>query len=350
MRYLVTGGAGYIGSHTVVALLEAGHEVVIYDNLSTGHEWVPEHIKEAFEKSGHRKLDCQLVIGDISDVDKVVCLFEQHKAQGQAFDGVIHFAASSLVGESNDNPAKYYENNVIGTKRLLDAMMKCNVKNIVFSSTCATYGIPEIVPITEKEKQEPINTYGKTKLMIEHLMRDYARAYGLNVVALRYFNAAGAAPEYGLGEVHIPETHVIPLILEAAHGERANFSVFGDDYPTPDGSCIRDYIHVKDLASAHMLAMDKLQALSKPNSQAEGEFFAYNLGTGQGVSVFELLDIVEKVTEKKIPVKKAERREGDPAELVADSTLAMNDLGWKPIHSDIYDIVQSAELWKKSYR
>lgn len=343
MKLLVTGGAGYIGSHTVAALLESGNKVVIYDNLSTGHEWVPEHIKHGLREKGITNINCELVIGDISDTETLRKVFLRQKESGEPFDGVIHFAASSLVGESGVNPAKYYENNVIGTKRFLDAMVEANVKNLVFSSTCATYGIPESVPITEREKQEPINTYGWTKFMIERMMQDYARAYGLNAVALRYFNAAGASFEYGIGEAHAPETHVIPLLLQVACGDREAFSLFGDDYDTHDGSCIRDYIHVKDLASAHISAMRKLLAAAGGNGQ--GSFSAYNLGTGNGGSVLELISVVEEVTGKKIKLERKERRAGDPPELVADSTLAMNDLNWKPVHSAIEEIIRDAFNW-----
>ena len=265
MRILVTGGAGYIGSHTVHALIEKGYDVIVYDNLSTGHDWAVK--------------DCELVIGDISDTEKLKGVFDKHEV-----DAVIHFAASSLVGESVSNPAKYYENNVVGSKRLLDVMLLKNVNKLVFSSTCATYGLPEMVPITEKEKQYPINSYGWTKFMIERIMKDYGQAYGLNSIALRYFNAAGAAYESGLGEEHAPETHVIPLLLETITGKREVFSLFGQDYETEDGSCIRDYIHVKDLADAHVRAVERLLGMNSVSVEIEEYkgFECFNLGTGEG--------------------------------------------------------------------
>lgn len=385
MKILVTGGAGYIGSHTVRALQEKGYAVVVYDNLSTGHEWSVK--------------DCELVIGDLNrsnnlngsngidgdlaDTQKLEQVFDNHK-----IDAVVHFAASSLVGESVSNPAKYYENNVVGSKRLFDVMRKKGVNKLVFSSTCATYGLPEIVPITEKEKQYPINSYGWTKFMIERIMQDYGQAYGLNSIALRYFNAAGSAYEEGLGEAHNPETHVIPLLLETITGKRKEFSLFGQDYDTVDGSCIRDYVHVKDLASAHIMAVERLLGIkSSENADLQTEaqtaktqisedqnveskltdihidenpdkenygpklteqkgFDCFNLGTGEGVSVLELIKSVEKVTGQKVPVKICDRREGDPPVLVADNSKAVEVLGWKPIHSDIENIVQSAYKWE----
>lgn len=354
MKILITGGAGYIGSHTVLALQEKGYEVVVYDNLSTGHEWAVK--------------DCELVIGDIADTERLRSIFDKHQVAA-----VVHFAASSLVGESVSNPAKYYENNVVGSKRLFDTMLSKGVNKLVFSSTCATYGLPESVPITEQEKQSPINSYGWTKFMIERIMQDYGQAYGLNSIALRYFNAAGSAYEAGLGEAHNPESHVIPLLLETVTGKREMFSLFGQDYDTKDGSCIRDYVHVKDLASAHVMALERMiginslsegtaeqqlaeksanqvcdqisQAISGQISRQSG-FDCFNLGTGEGVSVLELISEVEKVTGKKVPVKICERREGDPPVLVADNSKAVNILGWKPMHSDIQNIVQSAYKWE----
>lgn len=341
MKILVTGGAGYIGSHTVHELQEKGYEVVVYDNLSTGHEWAIKN--------------CELVIGDLAETHMLEQVFDNHK-----IDAVVHFAASSLVGESVSNPAKYYENNVVGSKRLFDVMLSKGVDKLVFSSTCATYGLPEIVPITEKEKQYPINSYGWTKFMIERIMQDYGQAYGLNSVALRYFNAAGSSYEVGLGEAHNPESHVIPLLLETITGKRKVFSLFGQDYDTADGSCIRDYVHVKDLASAHIMAVERLLGISgsgqtskneglnqnRQNLVAQRGFDCFNLGTGEGVSVLELISSVEKVTGKKVPVKICERRAGDPPVLVADNSKAVNVLGWKPVHSDIENIVQSAYKWE----
>lgn len=323
MKILVTGGAGYIGSHTVAVLKEKGHEAVIYDNLSTGHKWAAK--------------DCELVIGDINDEKKLSALLDRF-----AFDGVIHFAASSLVGESVSSPAKYYENNVAGSMYLFNTLLKKGVKNLVFSSTCATYGIPLQVPIGENEKQEPVNPYGWTKLMIERMLRDYSKAYGQKAIALRYFNAAGGAPEWGLGEAHEPESHVIPLLLQSVMGKRSEFSLFGNDYDTPDGSCIRDYIHVLDLASAHVAAMERLCFQS---SNEGGSFDCFNLGTGKGVSVSELAAVVEKVTGKTVPLKLCDRREGDPPILVADNKKATELLKWVPTHSEIENIVKSAYEW-----
>lgn len=333
-KILVTGGAGYIGSHTVNALQEKGYEVVVYDNLSTGHEWAVK--------------DCELIIGDIADTEHLESVFDKYQVEA-----VVHFAASSLVGESVSNPAKYYENNVVGSKRLFDTMLSKGVNKLVFSSTCATYGLPEIVPVTEQEKKYPINSYGWTKFMIERIMQDYGQAYGLNSIALRYFNAAGSAYEAGLGEAHNPESHVIPLLLETVTGKREMFSLFGQDYDTKDGSCIRDYVHVKDLATAHVMALERLignnsleREKSKEQPEGQGGFDCFNLGTGEEVSVLQLISVVEKVTGKKVPLKICERREGDPPVLVADNSKALNVLGWKPVHSNIENIVQSAYKWE----
>lgn len=329
MKILVTGGAGYIGSHTVYTLQKKGYEVVVYDNLSTGHECAVK--------------DCELIIGDISDKSLLETVFDQYH-----IEAVIHFAASSLVEESVRNPAKYYENNVVGSKRLLDAMLAQGVNKLVFSSTCATYGVPEIVPITESEKQDPVNSYGWTKFMIERIMQDYGQAYGLNSIALRYFNAAGAAYEAGLGEEHAPETHVIPLLLETITGKREVFSLFGQDYETEDGSCIRDYIHVKDLADAHVMAVERLLGMTSVSVEIEEYkgFECFNLGTGEGVSVLELISVVEKISGKQVPVKVCERRAGDPPVLVADNRKAAEVLGWHPTHSSIENIIQSAYKWE----
>ncbi len=332
-KILVTGGAGYIGSHTVHVLQEKGYEVVVYDNLSTGHEWAVQ--------------DCELVIGDIFDTERLKSIFDKYQVEA-----VVHFAASSLVGESVSNPAKYYENNVVGSKRLFDTMLSKGVNKLVFSSTCATYGLPEVVPLTEKEKQCPINSYGWTKFMIERIMQDYGQAYGLNSIALRYFNAAGCAYECGLGEAHNPESHVIPLLLETITGKREVFFLFGQDYDTADGSCIRDYVHVKDLATAHVMALERLMGINSLNDTSgvqateQQGFDCFNLGTGEEVSVLQLISVVEKVTGKKVSLKICERREGDPPVLVADNSKAINVLGWKPMHSNIENIVQSAYKWE----
>ncbi|QHI72046.1 UDP-glucose 4-epimerase GalE [Aminipila terrae] len=332
MKIMVTGGAGYIGSHTVSALQEKGYEVVIYDNLSTGHKWAVRN--------------CELVIGDLGNTKQLESVFDSHQ-----ISAVVHFAASSLVGESVSNPAKYYENNVIGSKRLFDVMLAKGVSKLVFSSTCATYGLPEVVPITENEKQSPINSYGWTKFMIERIMQDYGQAYGLNSIALRYFNAAGSAYEAGLGEAHSPESHVIPLLLETVTGKRDVFSLFGQDYNTEDGSCIRDYIHVKDLASAHILALERLlknDSILEENCKSQDltGFDCFNLGTGEGVSVLQLISTIEKVTGKNVPVRVCERREGDPPVLVAENRKAVKLLGWKPVYSDMENIIQSAYKWE----
>ncbi|MBN7774038.1 UDP-glucose 4-epimerase GalE [Clostridium aminobutyricum] len=325
MKILVTGGAGYIGSHTVRELIGKGYDIIVYDNLTTGHEWAVK--------------DCELIIGDIADITQLEKVLDQHNIKA-----VIHFAASSLVGESVIDPSKYYENNVLGSKRLFDVLISKGVKKIVFSSTCATYGIPEMIPITEKEKQAPINPYGWTKLIIEQILKDYGNAYGLNSIALRYFNAAGAAYEERLGEDHNSESHVIPLILEALTGKRETFSLFGEDYDTADGSCIRDYIHVKDLATAHVLAVEKL--LEKRSEANIGSFDFFNLGTGAGISVLELVTEAEKITGKKVPLRICNRRDGDPPILVADNSKAITQLNWNPIYSSLSNIVNSAYKWE----
>ncbi|WP_312353839.1 UDP-glucose 4-epimerase GalE [Aminipila sp.] len=329
MKILVTGGAGYIGSHTVHALREKGYQVAVYDNLSTGHRWAVR--------------DCELVIGDLVDADRLEAVFDK-----QQIGAVVHFAASSLVAESVKDPAKYYENNVVGSKRLFDVMLAKGVNKLVFSSTCATYGLPEMIPITEYEKQCPINSYGWTKFMIERILQDYGQAYGLNSIALRYFNAAGAAYEAGLGEEHAPETHVIPLLLETITGKREVFSLFGQDYETEDGSCIRDYIHVKDLADAHVMAVERLLGMTSVSVEIEEYkgFECFNLGTGEGVSVLELISVVEKISGKQVPVKVCQRRAGDPPVLVADNRKAAEVLGWHPTHSSIENIIQSAYKWE----
>ena len=290
MRVLLTGGAGYVGSHAARVLRKGGHRVWVYDNLSEGHRGaVPAE---------------ELIVGDLMETDRLTGIFREHK-----IEAVMHFAASALVGVSVTDPAAYYQNNVVGTLSLLDAMRAAGVNRIVFSSTCATYGEPEIVPITEDEKQAPINPYGFTKLVMEHALADYAHAYGLGYAALRYFNASGAADDGSIGEDHDPETHLIPIVLQVALGQRKSVKVFGDDYPTPDGTCIRDYIHVEDLAAAHILAMEKLEP---------GKGLKLNLGTGHGASVLQVIEACREVTGHAIPAETAPRREGDPPELVAD--------------------------------
>lgn len=319
---LVMGGAGYIGSHTVRHLLDKGYEVLVADNLIYGH-------KEAVDKRA------KFVYADLLNPYSLDELFKNNKV-----DAVIHFAAFAYVGESVSNPEKYYYNNVIGTINLLHTMLKHNVKNIVFSSTCATYGEPKYTPIDEMHPQNPINPYGRTKLMIEQIFADYERAYGLRHIALRYFNAAGCSADGKIGESHNPETHIIPLVLQAIKGERENIKIFGSDYDTPDGTCIRDYIHVEDLAQAHRLAVEKLEAYSG----------CINLGTGVGTSVKEIIAAAEAVSGKKCPTEYAARRAGDPARLYADNTKAKAILGWQPKYLDIKDIIKTAWNWELNKR
>ena len=275
----------------------------------------------------------------MADLNLLEATFKENQ-----FDGVMHFAANSLVGESMVNPAKYYRNNVSNTLNLLDVMVRHNVKHFIFSSTAATFGEPEYIPIDEKHPQEPINPYGASKLMIEHILQDYAQAYGFNSVCLRYFNACGADPEGEIGECHDPETHLIPLILQAASGRRENITVFGRDYPTKDGTCIRDYIHINDLCSAHALAMDYI--LTGKDTGA----LAFNLGNGTGFSVQQVIDVVNKVITEdncKLDIKNGERRPGDPAVLVADAIQANTKLGWQPMFADLETIVRHAWAWEK---
>jgi UDP-glucose 4-epimerase len=317
---LVAGGAGYIGSHTVKFLLKNNYNVVVVDNLVYGH-------KEAVLTPNFEQID----LCDKEALDKV---FKKY-----TIDAVIHFAAYTYVGESVTSPKKYYWNNVVNTINLLDVMVENNVKNIVFSSTCATYGNPQYTPLDENHPQAPINPYGKTKLMMEQIMADYETAYRLKYAALRYFNAAGGDVEGQLGESHSPETHLIPLVLQAIKGERENITVFGTDYDTPDGTCIRDYIHVEDLAQAHMLAVEKLFV--------ENKSFALNLGTGIGTSVKEIINASENVTGKKVPVVYGERRIGDPAILYASNEKAKKELNWSPKYTDIKEIIKTAWLWEQ---
>lgn len=318
---LVTGGAGYIGSHTVKYLLQNNYNVIVVDNLVYGH-------KEAVLTENFEQID----LADKLALDKV---FKKYK-----IDAVIHFAAYTYVGESAIHPQKYYWNNVVNTLNLLDVMLENEVKNIVFSSTCATYGNPEYTPIDENHQQKPINVYGKTKLMMEQIMADYEAAYGLKYVALRYFNASGADAQGELGESHNPETHLIPLVLKAIKSEIPQITVFGNDYDTPDGTCIRDYIHVEDLASAHMLAVEQL--LNKEQSKC------INLGTGIGTSVNEIIQAAENVTGKKVPVVYGERRIGDPAKLFASNNKAKEILKWSPKYTDINKIITTAWNWEQN--
>jgi len=315
---LVVGGAGYIGSHLVKELVK-NREVVVLDNLSTGHRWAVDE-KAIFVEGD---------LGNLTDLDAIFSTFN--------IDAVMHFAANSLVGESVVDPMKYYENNVAATLTLLNVMKKYDVKNFIFSSTAATYGIPSVEIITEDTPTNPINPYGRTKLMVEQVLADYAKAYGFHYVVLRYFNAAGAYETAEIGEDHYPETHLIPIILQHLLGQRESIAVFGSDYPTPDGTCIRDYIHVTDLASAHILALEALLAGKK-------ETATYNLGNGLGYSVKEVIDTCEKVTGKKANAIMSDRREGDPARLVASSEKIYKELGWKAEFS-LEQIISSAWKW-----
>lgn len=317
MNILVTGGAGYIGSVCVEQLINAGHKVAVFDNLSEGH-------RAAIHPSA------SFLPGDLLDPASISAAIGQAKP-----DAVMHFAANALVGESMQNPSKYFRNNVSGGIHLLDAMVVHGVRRIVFSSTCATFGQPDRVPIDESLPQCPINPYGESKLMFEKILRWYDEIHGITHVALRYFNAAGASETYG--EDHRVETHIIPNILKVALGQREHVEVYGDDYDTPDGSCIRDYIHILDLAQAHILALDA------PSSAR------YNLGTGGGTSVFELIDCCRKITGHPIPATIRPRRPGDPARLVAASNLIRSELGWNPRHQHVEDIILSAWNWHRRH-
>lgn len=324
MKVLVLGGAGYIGSHTVYELIDDGQDVVIIDNLETGH------IEAVHEKAKFYK-------GDIRDRAFLDDVFSQEKD----IDAVIHFAANSLVGESMVNPLKYYDNNLCGTKVLLEALVAHGIDKVVFSSTAATYGEPERVPILESDKTEPTNTYGETKLSMEKMFKWTGRAHGLRYVSLRYFNACGAHPNGKIGEAHNPETHLIPLILQVPNGQREAISIFGDDYDTIDGTCVRDYIHVLDLAQAHILAVKYLMAGNESN--------IFNLGNGVGHTVKQVIDTARKVTGDSIKVEMAPRRAGDPATLIASSAKAKEVLGWKPEHDDLEEIIATAWNWHKNH-
>lgn len=321
MRILVTGGAGYVGSHAARVLDRAGHEVWVYDNLSQGHR--------SAVASG------RLIEGELADRSKLETVFTENR-----IEAVMHFAANALVGESVENPAKYYQNNVVCSLGLLESMRAAGVTKIVFSSTTATYGEPEEMPITEDAPQQPINPYGFSKLVIERALADYAAAYGFGYAALRYFNAAGANPNGDIGEDHDPESHLIPIVLEVALGKRDKITVFGDDYPTPDGTCIRDYVHVDDLASAHLKALDKL---------GPGAALKLNLGTGRGYSVREVIDACRKVTSREIPLIVGDRRPGDPPMLVADASRARRELDWKPHYTEIDSLVETAWRWHAAH-
>jgi len=321
MRILVTGGAGYVGSHTSRLLEQAGHDVWVFDNLSRGHR--------------SAALPGRLLVGDLHDGELLQRIFEEKQ-----IEAVLHFAAFIEVGESVRDPGKYYQNNFVASLSLLDAMRKAGVQRIVFSSTAATYGDPQRIPISEHAPQQPINPYGFTKLAIEKSLADYASAYGLGFAALRYFNACGAAPAGDIGEDHQPETHLIPLVLQVALGQRQEIAMFGDDFPTPDGTCIRDYVHVNDLGAAHVLALDKI---------TPGEGMHLNLGTGRGFSVREVIEACRKVTGHAIPSRVAGRRAGDPPSLVADSRKAQHTLGWKPQFTCLEEIVETAWRWHANH-
>jgi UDP-glucose-4-epimerase GalE len=321
MNILVTGGAGYVGSHTVKLLTSNGHEVVVYDNLSNGHR--------------RAVLNAELVVGDLLDAARLGDLMSRGR-----FDAVMHFAALAYVGESVTQPAKYYQNNVVGTLSLLEAMRVAGVKRIVFSSTCATYGEPQHVPIAEDHPQSPVNPYGFTKLAIERTLADFTHAYGFGYAALRYFNAAGAAADGAIGEDHDPESHLIPIALQVALGQRESLQVFGDDYPTPDGTCIRDYVHVDDLATAHLAALEMLE----PGSEIK-----LNLGIGQGASVREVIATCQAVTGRAIPTQVAPRRPGDPPELVADPRRARAVLDWEPAYMSLKPIIETAWRWHSAH-
>jgi UDP-glucose 4-epimerase len=319
MKIMVVGGAGYIGSHMVKQLLRGGHNVVTLDDLSTGY-------RDAV-------LGGSFIQGSIADCVLLDRVFVEHR-----FDAVFHFASFIQVGESVTHPAKYYANNLANTLNLLDTMVRHEVKNFVFSSSAAIFGEPRNIRIDECHPVAPINPYGATKAMVEQILRDYDRAYGLKSVTLRYFNACGADPEGEVGERHDPETHLIPLALQAVSGRRKNLTVYGRDYDTPDGTCIRDYVHVCDLCDAHLLALEYLQDSAASN--------AFNLGNGDGFSVQQVIDTVSLITGKTVPVIDGTRRHGDPARLVADASKANKMLGWKPRHSDLDMIVSHAWAWE----
>ena len=322
MNLLVTGGAGYVGSHCVKLLTERGHEVVVYDNL----------------KHGHRRAVCPgatLIRGDLLDRSRLGRVFDDH-----AFDGVMHFAALLNVNESVSQPERYYENNVLGSLNLVGEMLRKGVRRLVFSSSCAVYGTPPSVPMTEEMPKQPISPYGRTKWTVEMALRDFSAEEGLGSISLRYFNASGAAADGSLGEDRDPEYHLIPIVLQIALKQRSKVSIFGTDYPTPDGTAVRDYVHVEDLAPAHQLALENIH---------DGQAQAYNVGTGCGTSVREVIESARRVTGHPIPAEEVLRREGDPAELFADPDLIRRELGWEPQHRQIDEIVESAWQWHRNH-
>ncbi|WP_163527363.1 UDP-glucose 4-epimerase GalE [Halobacillus ihumii] len=323
MNVLVAGGAGYIGSHAVAELVKADHNVIVLDNLETGHRDAVVD-SAVFEKA------------DLRDIDEVRKVFDKHSV-----DAVMHFAANSLVGESIEDPLKYYGNNVFGTMTLLKVMAEYNVDKFVFSSTAATYGEPEQIPIAETAPTNPTNPYGQTKLAVEKMLHWSEHAHGIKYVSLRYFNVAGCHPDLDIGEDHQPESHLVPIILQVALGQRDHISIFGDDYDTPDGTCIRDYIHVVDLVKAHLLALDHL---SEANTSS-----VFNLGNGQGFSVKEMVEAAREVTGHEIPVQMAARRAGDPARLVASSKKVQEVLGWQPEFVSMTEIIRTAWEWHQKH-
>ena len=320
MKILVVGGAGYIGSHMIKRFQSTDHQIDVLDNLSTGFK----------ENSQNYKLH----ICDLSNKGQVHKILKENE-----YEMVMHFASSINVGESYDHPMKYYENNVTNTLNLLECMIDLKILNFIFSSTAAVYGEPKSIPIKEEQKLSPINPYGKTKSVVESILSDYDKSYGLKYISLRYFNACGAHIDGTIGERHNPETHLIPLILQTASGRRNNFKIYGDDYKTKDGTCIRDYIHVMDIAEAHLLSLEKLIQTQTSD--------IYNIGNKQGYSVREIIDVVEKVTQIKISYEISEKRKGDPAELIADNSKISEKLNWKAKYSDLYTIINTAWEWER---
>ncbi|RZO88890.1 MAG: UDP-glucose 4-epimerase GalE [alpha proteobacterium HIMB59] len=320
MKILVVGGAGYIGSHMIKRFQNTDHQIDVLDNLSTGFK----------ENSQNYKLH----ICDLSNKEQVHKILKENK-----YEMVMHFASSINVGESYDHPMKYYENNVINTLNLLECMIDLKILNFIFSSTAAVYGEPESIPIKEAQNLSPINPYGKTKSVVENILSDYDKSYGLKYISLRYFNACGAHIDGTIGERHNPETHLIPLILQTASGRRNNFKIYGDDYKTKDGTCVRDYIHVMDIAEAHLLSLEKLIQTQSSD--------IYNIGNEQGYSVREIIDMVEEITQTKIPYKISEKRKGDPAVLIADNSKITEKLNWRAKYSDLNTIINTAWEWEK---
>lgn len=320
-KILVTGGAGYIGSHTVREILKNNYDVVVFDNLVYGH-------KEA--------VNCPLIIGDLLNKKEINDVFEKEK-----FDGVIHFAAYALAGDSMENPGKYFENNLQGGLNLLEAMKSHQISKIVFSSTCAIYGFPDKLPVTEEESKKPVSVYGESKLMFEKILNWYDRLFGIKNICLRYFNACGDSLDGLIGEDHQPESHIIPVAMQVALGQREKFSLFGSDYKTKDGTCVRDYIHVLDLADAHIKALEYLEKNKKSDY--------FNIGTGYGYSNKEILNMIKKITNIDFKVENYPRREGDPDAIYANNNKVKKELSWEPKYSDLETIIESAWLWHKNH-